>query len=71
MSADEINKPLPENLHPEVIAPPPDFNPHGKQSRRKFFQMTQVPRDLLNFQQSKLKGVLSRSMTIGFTFLEE
>lgn len=32
--------------------------------------MTQVPKDLLNLQQSKLKGALLRNFTIiGFTFL--
>lgn len=31
MSDDEINSPLPENLHAEVISTPSpqDFNPHG------------------------------------------
>ena len=41
----------------------------GKQNRR-FFQTTLVPKDLLNLQQSKLKGALLRSFTIiGITFL--
>lgn len=32
MSADEINRPLPVNLHVEVISTPPalDSNPHGE-----------------------------------------
>ena len=43
----------------------------GKQSRRRFFQTTLVPKDLLNLQQSKLKGALLRSFAIiGFTFLQ-